>query len=69
MHVDERAQLSWRVLREFAPDGLQFGVNGFNCALQASDFCFNLVIGDQIMLYVERSGSEDVRTTDGDAAR
>ncbi len=69
MHVDEGAQFGWRILRQVAPDGLQFLVHGSDRVLQPQHLRFNLLFVDQVMLNVQRSRREQMRAPDRDAAR
>ncbi len=69
MHVDKRAQFGRRILRQLAPDRLQFLVYRCQRMLQALHFGFDLLFRHQVVLDVERRGREQMGAADCNTAR
>ena len=68
MDVDEGAHFARRIGGEIFAEGVEFRVHGFLRRVKTSDFSTDLIRLDQIVVYVESSGRDQVCTPDSDAS-
>jgi hypothetical protein len=68
MDIDEGAHFARSVGGEIFAEGVEFRVHGFLRGVKTSDFSTDLIRLDQIVVYVEGSGRDQVCTPDSDAS-